>query len=91
MDSYHGGSGSATTVVEQPHPYEGVPEPIDAGVDHGSEIHLPPASLWPITLAFGITVAMSGLVFNLWVSLAGGLIFVWAIRGWIQELMHSEH
>jgi hypothetical protein len=59
---------------------------------HGSghDIHLPPESLWPITLAFAITVAAIGLVTNLLVTIPGVVMFAVALRGWAQELLDAQ-
>jgi hypothetical protein len=75
--------------VETAHEVELQPEA--AGAGHGGEIHLPPTSLWPITLAFAITLSASGLVLNWLVSVPGLVLFVIALRGWIQELLHAKH
>lgn len=61
------------------------------GAGAGHDIHLPPQSLWPIALAFAITIAAFGLVTNWLVSVPGLLIFVLALRGWTQELLHGGH
>lgn len=54
------------------------------------EVHLPPLSIWPITLAAAITIAAAGLVTMWQVSLVGGIVGVYAIVEWIRELFH-EH
>ena len=61
-----------TTVVERDH--ETPPEAETAahaggaegahGAGGGQDIHLPPESLWPLALAFAITIASFGLVTN---------------------------
>ncbi|HZU11905.1 MAG TPA: cytochrome c oxidase subunit 4 [Chloroflexota bacterium] len=54
------------------------------------EVHLPPLSVWPVTLAAAITIAAAGLV-TIWpVSLVGGIVGVYAIVEWVRELFH-EH
>jgi len=70
--------------------YEAEPRTESSGAGHQG-VHLPPTSLWPITLAFGITIAASGLVTNIAVSIAGLLLFVLALRGWAQELLDAQH
>lgn len=83
-------SHSATTTIERP-VAEPEAQPETGGAGGRQDVHLPPTSLWPITLAFAITIAASGLVLNWLVSIPGFLIFVWAVRGWAQELLHAEH
>ncbi len=47
--------------------------------------HMPDPSIWPLVLAFGMTVMVTGIVFNLFVVLAGIAIFVFAIGGWLYQ------
>jgi hypothetical protein len=73
-----------------------VQAPSDPGEGHdehpaGGHIHLPPDSIWPITMAFGVTMAASSLVLNWLMVLPGLFFFVWALRGWAGELLHDSH
>jgi hypothetical protein len=60
---------------------------------HDSEdhVHLPPPSIWPITLAGGIALAGVGLVTTWPVSALGGLIMLIGLVNWVQELRHEPH
>lgn len=80
------GDPGTTTLEEE---LEQEPQLAAAGGHEG--IHLPPQSIWPITLAFAIVIAASGLVTNFLFALPGFFIFVWALRGWIQELLDASH
>jgi hypothetical protein len=62
-------------------------------VEHAAEgeIHLAPSSVWPITLAAGITLAGMGLVTVVPVSIFGVIVMLWAIASWVQELRHEVH
>ena len=56
---------------------------------------LPPASLpeptvWPVTLALGITFLVWGLVTSLIITGAGGLLFAAALAGWIRDIRHER-
>ena len=82
---------AGTTAVVDERADEVEVQPDAGGAHKGGEIHLPPTSLWPITLAFAITLAASGLVFNWLVSVPGLLLFVIALRGWIKELLDAQH
>lgn len=53
-------------------------------------VHLPPLSIWPITLALGITITGAGVVTTSAVLVCGLIISIIAIIYWIQELRH-EH
>ena len=63
--------------------------------------HMPPLSIWPVVTAGGVALAGAGLVTNfpvafgsglLWpISVAGLLIMIYGIVGWIQELRHERH
>ncbi len=57
--------------------------------EHEEHIHLPPPSIWPITMAVGAGLGVTGLVFTTVVSIAGLLMMAWALVGWIQELRHE--
>ncbi|GAC1636581.1 MAG: hypothetical protein NVS4B2_25110 [Chloroflexota bacterium] len=66
----------------------------DAHEGHESEpehVHLPPPSIWPVTMALGAALGIAGLVFTIVVSLAGLLLMAWALIQWIQELRHEFH
>jgi hypothetical protein len=70
------GSRAVTGKAEQP---EGaLPPPTE-------EIHLPEPSYLPVVLAFGLTIAIVGVVFT-WVVVAIGLIiFAIALFRWIRQ------
>jgi hypothetical protein len=53
-------------------------------------VHLPELSIWPITLALGITITGAGVVTTSAVMITGIIISIIAIIYWIQELRH-EH
>jgi hypothetical protein len=85
-------------VEDEPHAPALTPETSTGGahdaeehLDAGDAIHLPPESIWPIALAFAITIIMFGLVTNFLVSIPGFLLFVVSIRAWVAELMHAHH
>jgi hypothetical protein len=82
-----------TTPVEEGGrpPQEHAIEPEAGGAGAHDGIHLPPTSLWPITAAFSIVIAASGLVTNWMVSVPGFVLFVIALRGWAQELLDAQH
>lgn len=78
---------SASAVIEEGSEQHQAPVPAAAG----GGIHLPPTSLWPITLAFAITISASSLVLNWLMLIPGILLFVLALRGWAEELLHDAH
>ena len=47
--------------------------------------HLPSPSYWPIVLASGLPLIGLGVIYNLAISLVGGLIIIAAIYGWALE------
>lgn len=49
------------------------------------KIHLPSPSYWPITLAFGLVLMVSGVVSSIWVSLVGLVVLLVALAGWTFE------
>jgi hypothetical protein len=61
-------------------------EPEEAAhAEHEEEIHLPGPSWWPLTLAIGIALTLTGLVLSL-VMLAAGVVIGLASLGlWIRD------
>jgi hypothetical protein len=49
------------------------------------EIHLPEPSYIPVALAFGITIAVTGVVFTWVMVLIGAIISLIAIFRWIRQ------
>jgi Flp pilus assembly protein TadB len=57
----------------------------DAAPEPGEQVHLPGASYLPAWVAFGITIALVGVIMN-WVIVAiGAVIAIVAIARWIRE------
>ena len=55
-----------------------------------SEHHLPSPSMWPMTVAGGLTLAGFGVLTSLALSILGVALMVWGLYGWIQELRHGR-
>ena len=56
--------------------------------DHGSEIHMPPNSWWPLVTSLGITVALLGVLYleSMPVILIVGLvILLLGVGGWVKD------
>ena len=51
----------------------------------GEEVHLPGPSLLPILTAFGVSLALVGVVLNLFVTIVGVGITVWAVVRWVRD------
>lgn len=51
-----------------------------------TQIHLPSPSLWPVTLAGGITLLCGGVAITWLFSAAGGLVILVALVGWVRDL-----
>jgi hypothetical protein len=51
----------------------------------GEEIHLPVASVDPILLTVGITIALLGVTTSLFIVAAGVLLSVWVTVRWIRQ------
>jgi hypothetical protein len=62
------------------------PRPIADEVPPPSEVvHLPGPSYLPVAVAFGLTLAVVGIVITWVLSVIGGLIGIVAIVRWIRE------
>ena len=51
----------------------------------GEAIHLPGPSYQPVVLAFGLTLAITGVVLFPIVAVIGGVIALVALIGWIRD------
>jgi hypothetical protein len=51
---------------------------------------LPEPSIWPATLALGITLLVWGLVTSLIITGVGGILFAVALAGWIRDIRHER-
>lgn len=72
------------------------PGPIAAEGETGQEethehIHLPPPTIWPVTLAGGVALGFLGIMTSGPVSFLGLLIATYGLVKWIQELRHELH
>jgi len=55
------------------------------------EIHMPPPSIRPITMALGTAIFAAGIVISLWVVLVGLVIFLIGLGGWIwDDIQHDK-
>jgi cytochrome c oxidase subunit I len=52
---------------------------------NGVGVHLPAPSYWPIMLAAALPVVGYGLIFNLWLTIPGGLLVIASMFGWALE------
>ncbi len=53
-------------------------------------IHLPAPTAWPVTLAFGVTLLLAGLVTNSSLSILGAILFVCGCVGWFRDVLPQE-
>jgi len=54
--------------------------------DAGDEIgYFSGGSLWPFVMAIGVVVGVEGLIYGVWLLVAGLLLFTWATIGLMQE------
>jgi hypothetical protein len=54
----------------------------DAGVTIG---HFSSGSLWPVLMGLGIAIGIQGFIYGRWLLITGGILFVWATIGLMQE------
>ena len=54
-------------------------------------VKLPEPTIWPVTLAVGITCLVWGLVTSLIITGVGFVLFAFALNGWIQEIRHERN
>jgi len=54
------------------------------------DIHIPPPSFWPVTLAGGLVLIAIGVVSSFIVSILGVVILLIAVGGWAMENRSEE-
>lgn len=54
-------------------------------MDDHPDIEMPAPSIWPIVLALGMALVAVGVVWTLFISLAGVVVILVAIAGWTWE------
>jgi len=52
----------------------------------GEEIHLPGPSLQPLLVTVGITLALIGVTFSIWLVIAGTILTVVTIVRWVADV-----
>jgi cytochrome c oxidase subunit 1 len=52
---------------------------------NGEGVHLPAPSYWPIIVAFSLPIIGYGLIFSLWLTIPGLVLFLSAMYGWSLE------
>lgn len=85
-DVYSGAGSQHGAAVEIPHGH-----PAEAhGAAHGSSIHLPKPTPWPIVVAFGFTLLVAGVLTQFVISILGGLLLVYGCVGWFRDVLPLE-
>jgi hypothetical protein len=51
--------------------------------------HLPAPSVWPATVAGGVTLIAFGIATSLALSALGAGLLFWGVLRWVQELRHG--
>ena len=54
-------------------------------IDHG----LPQPSIWPVTLALGVSMACAGVITHPVVLAAGALLSILALGGWVADAVRG--
>jgi hypothetical protein len=50
---------------------------------------VPAPSIWPFLLSLGLTVAVTGLAFGLWLLLLGSALLAVSVVGWLAAINHE--
>ncbi len=64
---------------------EGVKRPEEPVPPPGEAVHLPGPSYLPVIVAFGVTLAVIGIVLSLFITAAGLVITTIAVVRWVRE------
>jgi hypothetical protein len=57
----------------------------DAHGEGHSAFHLPPPSIWPVVLAVGIALLLTGLILNIVIVLVGAIVVIASIGLWVRD------
>lgn len=58
--------------------------------EHRLKESLPEPTIWPASLALGVTLGLWGLASSLVISAIGLCLFVIALAGWIGDIRHER-
>jgi hypothetical protein len=59
---------------------------------HGSSIHLPAPTSYPIVTALGFSLLVSGILTHYVISILGAMLLVYGCVGWFRDVLpHEEH
>jgi Cytochrome c oxidase subunit IV len=47
---------------------------------------IPSPTIWPFVMSLGFSIALTGLIFGLWLALMGGILAVAGIGGWLASI-----
>lgn len=72
------------------------PQSVEAGGATGPpagevDIELAAPSIWPAAAGLGVTLGFAGFVTSPFVGLAGAIVLVAALAGWIGEMVHEHN
>jgi len=73
----------ASTPEQQPHD--------EAHTEAHGDFHLPPPSIWPVVLAIGIALVLTGLILNLIIVTVGALLVVVSTALWVRDARREFH
>ncbi len=59
-------------------------------MDHENRIHMPLPTAWPMALALGVALAVTGMVTSAYVSLLGLVLAVFSAIGWFRAVLPVE-
>ncbi len=57
----------------------------DPAPPSGEQIHLPGPSIIPFAMAIGITLIVIGTTLSWYISIIGGIVFVWTLILWVRD------
>jgi chromate transport protein ChrA len=57
----------------------------DPAPPEGEQIHLPGPTILPFAMAIGITLIIVGTTITWYLSILGGIIFIWTLIRWVRD------
>jgi hypothetical protein len=75
---------------EQLRRFLGLPrEPRGEAIPPEDVVVIPGPTIWPFVLSLGFAIALTGLIFGLWLGLIGGILVVAGFWGWLTSVLRE--
>jgi len=68
----------------------GMPREVEGeSLPPGDVVVIPSPTIWPFVLSLGFAIALTGLIFGLWLGLIGGILIGAGFWGWLDSVVRE--